>query len=247
MPNITLLNGECLDLMANLLSPPYFPLVDMVMCDLPYGVTARNPWDAVIPFKPLWEAYGRIVKKNGAMVFTAIQPFASALVMSKPEWFKYEWIWEKTKTTNFLNAKKQPLRNHEQVLVFYREQCTYIPQGVEACNIECDRGSEEGTGTNYGKANPRYTQTTTNYPRSILKFASEGKPVHPTQKPLALMEYMILTYTNPGETVLDNTMGSGTTGVACVNTGRSFIGIEEDPTYFKLAKNRIEEASIILA
>ena len=239
MPDITLLNGNCLELMANLA-----PTVDMVLCDLPYGVTARNPWDAIIPFKPLWDEYERIVKQNGAMVFTAIQPFAAALVMSKPEWFKYEWIWEKTKTTNFLNAKKQPLRNHEQVLVFYRDQPTYDPQGAEACHIECDRGSEEGTGTNYGTAKPRYLQTTTNYPRSVQKFKSEGKTVHPTQKPVELMEYLIRTYTNPGETVLDNTMGSGTTGIACVNTGRNFIGIELDPTYFELAKKRIEDAVV---
>lgn len=236
-----LFEGDCLEIMAG------FPCqsIDMVFCDLPYGVTARNQWDAVIPFAPLWAAYEHIVKENGAMVFTATQPLASALVMSKPEWFKYEWIWQKTKTTGFLNAKKQPLRNHEQVLVFYRKQPLYNPQGIEACNIQCDRGSEEGVGTNYNTANPVYTQTQTGYPRSVQQFASEGKTIHPTQKPVALIEYLIRTYTNEGETVLDNCMGSGSTGIACLNTRRNFIGIEKDANYFQIAKSRIETANEI--
>jgi site-specific DNA-methyltransferase (adenine-specific) len=233
-----LFEGDCIEVMKEIPAAN----VDMVFCDLPYGVTARNPWDAVIPFASLWAAYGRIVKENGAMVFTATQPFASALVMSKPDWFKYEWIWEKTKTTGFLNAKKQPLRNHEQVLVFYRKQPIYNPQGVKECNIQCDRGSEEGVGTNYNTANPVYTQTQTGYPRSVQKFASEGKTVHPTQKPLSLVDYLVRTYTISGETVLDNCMGSGTTGVACANNGRKFIGIEQDAKYFQIAKSRIDEA-----
>lgn len=233
-----LFEGDCLEVMKKIPAAS----VDMVFCDLPYGVTARNPWDAVIPFAPLWSAYSRIVKEQGAIVFTATQPFASALVMSKPEWFKYEWIWEKTKTTGFLNAKKQPLRNHEQVLVFYRKQSLYNPQGVQACNIRCDRGSEDGVGTNYNTANPVYTQTQTGYPRSVQKFASEGKTVHPTQKPISLVDYLVKTYTNAGETVMDNCMDSGTTGVVCAQSDRAFIGIERDQKYFYIAKSRIEEA-----
>lgn len=233
-----LFEGDCLEIMKQIPDSS----VDMVFCDLPYGVTARNAWDAVIPFASLWSAYGRVVKESGVMVFTATQPFASALVMSKPEWFKYEWIWEKTKTTGFLNAKKQPLRNHEQVLVFYQKQPTYNPQGISECNIQCDRGSEEGVGTNYNTANPIYIQTQTGYPRSVQKFASEGKTVHPTQKPLSLVEYLVKTYTLESETVLDNCMGSGTTGVACIQTGREFIGIEQNHEYFQIAKARIEKA-----
>lgn len=233
-----LFEGDCLEIMKTLPEKS----VDMVFCDLPYGVTARNSWDAVIPFSLLWALYENVVKETGAMVFTATQPFAAALVMSKSEWFKYEWIWEKTKTTGFLNAKKQPLRNHEQVLVFYRKQPIYNPQGVQECNIQCDRGSEEGVGTNYNTANPIYTQTQTGYPRSVQKFASEGKTVHPTQKPLSLIEYLIKTYTKEGDIVLDNCMGSGSTGVACFNTNRRFIGIEKDEKYFKIAKSRIEES-----
>jgi site-specific DNA-methyltransferase (adenine-specific) len=234
---VELFEGDCLEIMKQIPAAS----VDMLFCDLPYGVTARNPWDAVIPFVDLWCAYTRIVKESGAMIFTATQPFASALVMSRPDLFKYEWIWEKTKTTGFLNAKKQPLRNHEQVLVFYRKQPVYNPQGVQECNIQCDRGSEEGVGTNYNTANPVYTQTQTGYPRSVQKFASEGKTIHPTQKPLPLLEYLVRTYTNEGETVLDNCMGSGTTGVACIKTNRKFIGIEKDATYFRAAKERMQE------
>lgn len=233
-----LLQGDCLELMPRLAPAS----VDLVLCDLPYGVTARNAWDAVIPFEPLWAAYNRV--SRGAVVLTATQPFAAALVMSNAAAFKYEWVWHKTKKTGFLNARKQPLRNHEQVLVFYKAQPTYVPQGVSACSIACDRGSADGVGTNYRQANPKYTQTQTGYPTTVLPVPSEGRTEHPTQKPVALMEYLIKTYTNPGDTVLDNCMGSGTTGVACVNTGRNFIGIEKDPGYFEIAERRIEEAEI---
>lgn len=213
--------------------------VDAIICDLPYAVTARNEWDTIIPFGVLWTAYERIVKPSGAIVLTATQPFASKLVCSNLRLFKYEWIWEKTKTTGFLNAKRQPLRNHEQVLVFYAKQPTYNPQGVEVCHVECDRGSEEGVGTNYNTANPRYTQTQKGYPRSVLKVASEGKTVHPTQKPLGLMDYLIRTYTNEGEVVPDNCAGSGTTLLAARNTGRKYIGIEKEPEYYAIARRRL--------
>ena len=230
--------GDCLEVMPSLPSQS----VDLVLCDLPYGVTARNEWDAVIPFVPLWAEYNRLTR--GAVVLTATQPFAAALLMSNAAAFKYEWIWHKTKKTGFLNARRQPLRNHEQVLVFYQAQPTYMPQGVSMCDIACDRGSADGVGTNYRQANPKYTQTQTGYPATVLSIASEGKTAHPTQKPVALMEYLIRTYTNPGDTVLDNCMGSGTTGVACVNTNRQFIGIERDHECFKIAQNRILQAAL---
>lgn len=236
----TLLNGDCLDAMW--LIPD--GSVDLILCDLPYGTT-QNKWDSVIPFEPLWSHYWRVLKPNGAVVLTAAQPFTSALVMSQPDAFKYQWVWEKSKVTGVLNAKKQPLRNHEDVLVFYRQQPTYNPQGVEPCSIRANTGrSSIGKSSgNYGAISQTedgaYEQTQTNYPRSVLKVASEGKTVHPTQKPVAPMEYLIRTYANEGETVLDNCMGSGTTGVACKNTGRKFIGIERDPEYFCIAKERI--------
>lgn len=211
--------------------------VDMVLCDLPYGVTARNAWDCAIPFGPMWAEYSRITK--GAVVLTATQPFASALVMSNPAVFKYEWIWRKSRPVGFLNAKKQPLRDHEQVLVFYKEQPAYNPQGLSACDRLVTRST---SGTNYRAAGLSNRQTATGYPRSVHECPSESGTEHPTQKPVALMEYLIKTYTNPGDTVLDNCMGSGTTGVACMNLGRSFIGIEKDPNYFDIAQRRIKEA-----
>ena len=233
--SVHLYPGDCLEVMKTLPDGS----VDMILCDLPYGTT-QNSWDAVIPFSTLWPEYIRVTKQSAPIVLTAAQPFSSSVVMSNREMFKYEWIWKKTKKTGFLNARKQPLRNHEQILVFYKQQCTYIPQGVVPCNFEVDRGSPEGTGDNYGVANPRYTQTQTGYPASVLDFKSEGNTYHPTQKPVALMEYLIKTYTNEGDTVLDNCMGSGTTGVACVNTNRNFIGIEKDERFFEIASNRIQ-------
>lgn len=238
--SVTLMNADCLDAMW--LIPD--GSVDLILCDLPYGTT-QNKWDSVIPFEPLWAHYWRVLKPNGAVVLTAAQPFTSVLVTSQLNDFKYQWVWEKSKVTGVLNAKKQLLRNHEDVLVFYRQQPTYNPQGVEACSIRANTGrSSSGKSSgNYGTITPTedgtYEQTQTGYPRSVLKIASEGKTVHPTQKPVALMEYLIRTYTNDGETVLDNCMGSGTTGVACKNTGRKFIGIERDPEYFRIAQERI--------
>jgi site-specific DNA-methyltransferase (adenine-specific) len=214
--------------------------VDLLLADLPYGVTARNAWDAVIPFASLWAAYARIVKEHGAMVFTATQPFASALIMSKPEWFKYEWIWKKQQGTGFLNAKKQPLRNHEQILVFYRKQPTYNPQFTEGKPYKCLSG--EGS-SDYGEQVRVITENTgTRHPLTVQDFRYDKNKVHPTQKPVALMEYLLRTYTNEGDTVLDNCMGSGTTGVACINTHREFIGIEKDEEYFRIATERISEA-----
>lgn len=211
--------------------------VDLILTDLPYGTT-QNKWDSVIPFEPLWGQYWRILKKNGAVVLTAMQPFTSALVMSQPKAFKYQWVWEKTQVTGFLNAKIQPLRRHEDILVFYKSQPTYNPQFKEGAPYKTKRATKS---KNYGSQ--RETSTVNKgirYPTSILTVSQNRiEKGHPTQKPVALMEYMIKTYTNEGETVLDSTMGSGTTGVAAHNTGRKFIGIELDLGYFETAKNRI--------
>ena len=232
---IQLIHGDCLEKMADIADGS----VDMILCDLPYGTTACK-WDTIIPFELLWAQYRRVAKRNAAIVLTAGQPFTSKLVASNLDWFKYCWIWEKSRVTGVLNAKHQPLRNYEDVVVFASGKTAYTPQGVVACDkLLIDNGKSE----NYGakRAEP-YRQTQTGYPRQVLKIASEGGTVHPTQKPVALMEYLIRTYTQEGETVLDNCMGSGTTGVACINTGRKFIGIERDEKYFQIATDRIKGA-----
>jgi len=229
---INLMQGDCLELMESIPDES----VDMVLTDPPYGTTACK-WDSVIPFEPMWEQLKRVTKKNGAIVMTASQPFTSALVMSNPKMFKYCWVWEKSKPTGFLNAKKQPLRQTEDVVVFYKQQSTYYPQGVLPTSKVVSRTNRG----NYGNCSKTTLQEVTNYPRNILRFGSfDG--LHPTQKPVALMEYLIKTYTNEGDTVLDFTMGSGTTGVAAKNLNRDFIGIELDEEYFRIAKERIESA-----
>lgn len=234
-----LYNGDCLDVMATLPSAS----VDLILCDLPYGTT-QNKWDSIIPLDALWREYWRIAKPNAAIVLTAAQPFTSALVMSNPATFKYQWIWEKTIATGFLNAKKQPLRAHEDVLVFGRGQTLYNPQMIDRQERKVSRRVGTKT-TNYGAADKEtFYDSTARYPRSVQVFPSrtDGDALHPTQKPVALMEYLIRTYTNPGDTVLDNCMGSGTTGVAAIQSGRRFIGIERDPDYFAIASKRIGEA-----
>ena len=228
--------------------------VDLILCDLPYGTT-QCKWDTIIPFKELWEQYERIIKDNGTIVLTAAQPFTSALIMSNPKLFKYCWIWEKDNASNFFAAKFQPLNNTEDIVVFSKCGCNngtknpirYYPQGTETINKEVTNGkSVDGkigqahkTAMKEGR---KYKQTTTGYPFKTLKIQRDGNHIHPTQKPVALMEYLINTYTTEGNLVLDNCMGSGSTGVACINTNRKFIGIELDNTYFDLAKNRIENA-----
>ena len=232
--NLNLMHGDCLELMKQIPDGS----VDMVLADPPYGTTACK-WDSVIPFEPMWEQLKRVTKKNGAIVMTASQPFTSALVMSNPSMFAYEWIWVKTKITGVLNAKKMPVRKHEQVLVFCECKATpvYNAQGLVPKGTVTKQG---GNSDNYGsRSSEPYIQDYTNWPRDVLEIASEGKTVHPTQKPVALMEYLIKTYTNEGETVLDFTMGSGTTGVAAKNLNRNFIGIELDEEYFNIAKERI--------
>jgi site-specific DNA-methyltransferase (adenine-specific) len=216
--------------------------VDLILCDLPYGTT-QNKWDSAIPFGALWEQYNRLCR--GVVVLTAAQPFTSALVMSNPDNFKYQWVWDKVnRPTGHLNAKIQPLRETEDVLVFARGRATYNPQMVEGAPYKAT-GSHKSA--NYGSQ--RTTTTVCDglrYPRTILRIPADERGtvgrIHPTQKPVALMEYLIRTYTNEGDTVLDNCMGSGTTGVACANTGRHFIGIERDEGYFEIARRRIEDA-----
>lgn len=229
-----LLYGDCLDLMKDLPDQS----VDLILCDLPYGTTSCK-WDSLIPFGDLWLQYKRISK--GAVVLTAAQPFTSALIVSNIKDFKYSWVWLKTNCTGFANAKKQPLRSFEDVVVFYEKQPTYNPQGVIALDVPRTRTKDTGDIMGRTGFKDGYQQTVTNYPKNVLNVPSE-RGLHPTQKPVALMEYLIKTYTNEGDTVLDNCMGSGTTGVACVNTGRNFIGMEQDFKYFRIAKKRIREA-----
>ena len=239
IPTATLLLGECLERMVEIPDGS----VDMVMADLPYGTTACK-WDSVIPFEPLWAAYKRVCKKNAAIVLTASQPFTSALVMSNTKDFKYDWTWRKPKGTGHLNAKKMPMRDKEDILVFYREQCIYNPQFTQGTPYKDKAGKDHSASSSMtdcygGYTNFRNDNDGRRYPKQVIEFGVvERGTEHPTQKPVALMEYLIRTYTNEGETVLDNTMGSGTTGVACVNTGRSFIGIERDEKYFAIAQAR---------
>lgn len=234
MTNFSLYNGDCLDLMKEIPNGS----VDLILCDLPYGTT-RNKWDSVIPFDLLWEQYRRVAKPTSAIVLTASQPFTSALVMSNVEWFRYSWVWEKSAATGHLNAKRMPMKQHEDILVFSQKPAPYKPQGLLPYNKVTKRGSN---GTNFGSSGAENFQEFTNYPRSIIKFPSDPKSVHPTQKPSALMEYLVRTYTTDGDVVLDNCMGSGSTGVACANTGRRFIGMEMDDVYFNIASKRIKES-----
>ena len=239
---INLYHGDCLVEMANIPDGS----VDLILCDLPYGTTACK-WDVVIPFEPLWEYYWRVLKPNGAVVLFGSQPFTSTLVCSQISRFKYEWIWEKDAGSNFATVKYQPMKEHENVLVFCRGTTVY--NQIKQERVGSRKGKVTST-TDSGRKNSVYgTQAggtvlpvpELRCPRSIQRFDRErGK--HPTQKPIALLEYLIKTYTDEGETVLDNTMGSGSTGVACVNTNRNFIGIEMDDKYFEIACNRIKEA-----
>jgi len=214
--------------------------IDMILCDLPYGTT-QCKWDAVIPFESLWREYRRLIKDKGAIVLTATQPFASQIVISNLDLFKYEWIWKKPMGQGFLNAKSQPLRNHEQILVFYNKQPTYNPQFTKGKPYKQKQGDH---GTNYGKRGKNVKEVITinegiRYPLTVQDFNYDKDKVHPTQKPVELFEYLIRTYTNEGDLVLDNCIGSGTTAVACINTKRNFIGIELEEKYYKIALERI--------
>lgn len=234
-PN-TLHLGDCLEVMKEIPDGS----VDMVLCDLPYGTTACK-WDSVIPFESLWNVYNRVLKIDGIVALTASQPFTSALVMSNPKAFRYEWIWFKNRGTNPMCAKFQPLKRHESVLIFSRQKPRYFPQMRKGKPY---RGFSSKTGTTTGdiygntKSVHRDNPEGILYPISVQEFACDIG-LHPTQKPLALMEYLIKTYTNEGDLVLDNTMGSGTTCVAAKNLSRRFIGIEKNPKYYEIACNRL--------
>lgn len=240
--------GDCLEQMPRIPDQS----VDLVLCDLPYGTTACA-WDAVIPFEDLWAEYQRVVRGHGAIVLTASQPFTTALINSNFAWFKYCWVWEKSRVGDIFNAKNKPLKKHEDIVVFSAgttangsdRRMPYYPQGLQPTS---KMAKNKETTRAFFAPRPShketYEQTATGYPTSVLKFSNDTG-LHPTQKPVALMEYLIRTYTNEGDTVLDNTMGSGTTGVACMNTGRKFIGIERDPEYFSVARARILDAVVI--
>ncbi len=217
--------------------------IDMILCDLPYGTT-QCKWDIIIPFDKLWEQYERIIKDNGAIVLFGSQPFTSALVMSNLKLFRYEWIWQKTLATNFMLVKKQPAKKHENILVFYKKQPTYNPQ-MEIGKPYKDKPRKRTVGI-HGNAETikkAINNEGTRYPSSVQLFSNgNNRNVHPTQKPVELCEYLIKTYTNENELVLDNCIGSGTTAIACINTNRNFIGFEISKEYCNIANERIQKA-----
>ena len=244
-----LINGECLEEMKKLPDKS----IDMILCDLPYGTTDCK-WDVIIPFDKLWKQYERVIKDNGAIVLTSQQPFTSNLIMSNLKLYKYNWHWNKVKPSSFMNAKNAPMKKIEDVCVFSfgtiangsKKLMKYNPQELKLCGkIRPPKNNSVPSQSTIGKRPCRknsYKQKYTNYPTDLIKFSFELKPIHPTQKPVALMEYLIKTYTNEGDLVLDNCMGSGTTGVACKNVNRNFIGIEIDEGYFNMATKRIHDA-----
>jgi len=246
------IQGDCLEEMPKIPDKS----IDMILCDLPYGTTACK-WDTIIPFEPLWEQYKRIIKDNGAIVLTASQPFTSALVMSNPGMFKYSLVWEKSMPSDVFMAKRKPLKYHEDILLFYRTQPTFNPIREERSDVGKARLKNNGT-VLMGKAKSNitgfehtgqrlsYDENTIN-PKSVIKIGSvpncNGTKLHPTQKPVALFEYLIKTYTNEGDLVLDNCAGSGTTGVACKNTNRNYILIEKEQEYIEIINQRISPRS----
>lgn len=249
---VKLKHGDCLELMKDIQDGS----IDMILCDLPYGTTECK-WDSIVPFAPLWKQYKRITKDNGAIVLFGSEPFSTKLRYSNLTMFKYDWIWKKNTCTGFQHSKNMPLKNYEIISVFCKasighkkllgnRRMEYYPQGL----VRCERihNGKQRFGGIIGKR-PSHKdvvkQEFTNYPKMVLEFDNEGG-FHPTQKPVELLEYLVKTYTNPGEVVLDNCMGSGSTGVACVNTGRKFIGIELDDNYFEIAKQRIDAAVLSL-
>ena len=241
---IKLMQGDCLERMKEIPEGS----VDMILTDPPYGTTACK-WDSIIPLEPMWEQLKRIIKPNGAIVMTASQPFTTTLISSNMKMFKYCWVWEKDKPSNFALANKQPMKYHEDVCVFYQKQALYnkqLTEGHKPMNGQASYGrTVHGSAPDLTVVKREVGGRTTRNPSTIQKFNTckhnsvDKSGLHPTQKPVALMEYLIKTYTNEGETVLDFTMGSGTTGVACKNLNRKFIGIELDEEYFKIAQDRI--------
>lgn len=242
MNSPTLLCGDCLELMNRIPNGS----IDMVLSDLPYGTT-RCRWDTPINLPELWKQYRRVAKENGAIVLFSAQPFTTELISSNKAMYRYEWIWRKTQPSGFMNAKKMPLRTHENIEIFYRKPPIYNPQMTHGHQRKTATayGTRESDGSScYGREERNYTYDSTDrYPVDVLQYSTgdKAKRLHPTQKPVDLLEYLVKTYTNPGETVLDNCMGAGSTGIACLNTGREFVGIELDPEYYQIAKERIEQ------
>jgi site-specific DNA-methyltransferase (adenine-specific) len=252
-----LFHGDCVEIV------PTFPpqSVDAIITDIPYGTTACK-WDTIIPFRDLWRIVKHVLKPRGAFVTTANQPFTSALVMSNPKWFKYEWSWGKSLSAGFMHSKNMPLPSHENILVFSSapighksllgdRRMSYNPQGVRLSRRKTTMPNKEGDSDHklFRKSVKPITPHGENYPKSWIDFSNASnleRGLHPTQKPIALYEYLIKTYTNEGDTVLDICMGSGTTGIACMNTGRNFIGIEKDAAIFATAQKRITEAEQVL-
>lgn len=249
--NITLFHGDCIERMKEIADQS----VDLILCDLPYGTTACA-WDSIIPLDEMWKAYRRIITPTGAIVLTAAQPFTSVLAVSNLDWFKYTWVWEKNRPTNFAHAKNKPMKKHEDILVFspgttvHKTQSatrmTYNPQGVQQITPKkVTKKASEKTDAFFADrpGHREFERKETGYPHTILKFSTDQLGLHPTAKPIDLMRYLVRTYSNPGEVVLDNTMGSGSTGIAAVMEGRRFIGIEMNDHYFDMSKERITAAA----
>lgn len=237
--SVRLVQGDCCDVLGSIAERS----VDLVLCDPPYGTT-QNKWDSQIPLDVMWGHIKRLLKPAGTVVLTAQGPFTARLLLSNEKWFKYKIVWEKSKPTNFLNVKRQPLRKHEDILVFANGTGTYVPQMQPGKPYDKGVRKDQRTGS-YGDFSPAHIRSEGGrYPTDIVYFKtaeSEGPVVHPTQKPIALMEYLVSTYSHPGDTVLDFAMGSGSTGIACQRTGRAFIGIENNPTHFLTALQRLAE------
>lgn len=238
MKDIELLHGDCLELMAGIPDKS----TDFILCDLPYGTT-ENEWDSIIDLKELWKQYDRIIKDNGCIALFAQCPFDKILAISNISMLRYEYIWIKDNATGFLNANKMPLKKTENILIFYKKLPTYNPQMKSGKPYICKQG---GGSTNYNKFadNVVTVNEGLRYPDNVLKFNRDKEKFHPTQKPILLLEYLIKTYTNKGDLVVDNCMGSGSTGVACKLTDRKFIGIELNKEYFDIAKQRIENGFV---
>ena len=236
MPKIELIQGDCLELMKEIPDGS----IDMILCDLPYGTTACK-WDTIIPFEPLWEQYNRVIKDNGAIVLFGSEPFSSHLRMSNIKNYKYDWIWNKTTFANQMCARFQPLKIQENISVFSKKKHIYHPQGLIEINKITKQGSKITDNNGGGVRKTEYFQQYTNYPRNILEFKLDKQKLHSTQKPVALCEYLIKTYTNEGDLVLDNCAGSGTTGVACINLNRNYILIEKEPKYVDIIRERLKQ------
>ena len=237
IPQNKIFLGNCLYLMDGIADKS----IDMILCDLPYGTT-KNKFDIIIPFEPLWKQYERIIKDNGAIVLTAQLPFDKVLGMSNLKLLRYEWIWQKDKPTGHLNSSKMPMKEHENILVFYKKLPTYNPQKFKgnACHSRGKSNGSKNKSTNYGDFKYMDTEGDMKFPRSILKFNKETG-LHPNQKPVPLFEYLIKTYTNEGDLVLDNCIGSGTTCIACINTKRNYIGMEKEEQYFNESNERVQK------